>query len=60
MMAGPCGILQQMHIIQNLETSVVWLLQKRKGNPVQEYTDWSIVHMKEKVIIYFPLVLKFH
>lgn len=46
--------------IQNFGTSVVWLLQQKKGNPVQERTDWSIVHMKGKVIIYFPLVFKFH
>lgn len=27
------------HQIQNLEVSVVQLLKKKKGNPVQEYND---------------------
>lgn len=48
------------HQIQNLEASVVRLLQKKKGNPVQEYTDWSTARMKGEVIFYFPLVFKFH
>lgn len=51
------------HQIQNLEASIVQLLQKKKGNPVQEYTDWSIVYVKVEVIIYFPVVfhqLKLH
>jgi len=46
------------HQTQNLEASVVQLLQKQKGNPVQEYTNWSIVYMKGEVIIYFPLVFR--
>lgn len=44
------------HQIQNLEACIVLRLQKKKGSPVQEYTDWSIVYVKADVIIYFPLV----
>lgn len=48
------------HQIQNFAASIVQLQQKKKRNSVQEYTDWGIVPMKGQVIIYFPLVFKFH
>lgn len=60
-MVGCCDILQQTLIKYKIFQHPLCNQSKRKKrNPVEEYTDWSIVPMKGQVIIYFPLVFKFH
>lgn len=60
MMVGRCKILQQALSNTKSSSKLCATTAKEKRNPVQEYTDWSIVPMKGQVIIYFSLVFKFH